>query len=133
MLPFGLPLRLATLCVVASIALAACGGPAASLAPAMPAPSGAVAVEAREYSFTPASVTVPAGEVTFWVKNAGNEAHEFEILQGTTPVAPKVDAFGVGLTRELKVTLAAGSYTLICGLNGHDQLGMKATLTVTGG
>ena len=38
-----------------------------------------------------------------------------------------------GLTKDLTVTLEAGDYTFVCKLNGHDQLGMKGTLTVTGG
>ena len=37
---------------------------------------------------------------------------------------------GGGQSKDLTVTLAAGSYTYICTLNGHDQLGMKGTLTV---
>jgi plastocyanin len=129
----GLPARVAALTLAAVIAVttvAACGAPAASVAPATPVPSGVVAIDAAEYKFTPSTVTVPPGLVTISVKNAGKEPHEFEILQGETPLAPKVEAFGVGLTRDLQVTLAAGSYTLICRLNGHDQLGMKGTLTV---
>jgi uncharacterized cupredoxin-like copper-binding protein len=30
------------------------------------------------------------------------------------------------------VTLEPGEYTFVCKVNGHDQLGMKGTLTVTG-
>ena len=108
----------------------ACGGaPAASVAPA---PSGAIGVDASEYKFTPAAVTAPAGNVVFWVRNAGTVDHEFEVLQGDTVVA-KLDALGPGTAKSLPVTLAAGNYTFMCKLSGHDQLGMKGTLTVTGG
>ena len=116
-----------------ALVLAACGGAApGSAAPATPLPSGAIAVEAKEYAFTPSVVTVPAGPVTFAVTNKGSENHEFEVVAGEAPVG-KLDAFGRGTTEALTVTLAAGEYTLICRLNGHDQLGMKATLSVTGG
>ena len=113
-------------------ALAACGGTPASVAPATPLPSGVVAVEAKEYSFTPSALTVPAGDVTFSVRNIGNEEHRFEIYQGETLV-DGIESLDVGLTDEVTVTLAAGPYSYLCKLNGHDQLGMKGTLTVTGG
>jgi uncharacterized cupredoxin-like copper-binding protein len=70
--------------------------------------------------------------VTFSVKNAGSEEHEFEIFKGET-VVDEVEAIVPGLTKGLTLTLVAGDYTFVCKLNGHDQLGMKGTLTVTGG
>lgn len=111
---------------------AACGGAAASAGPPTPVPSGTVAVEAREYGFTPSTISVPAGPVTFSVRNAGNQEHEFEIFRGET-VVDEIEGLVPGLRRDLKVTLEAGIYTYKCLLNGHDQLGMKGTLTVTGG
>lgn len=124
---------IAALAAGVALAVAACGGTApGSAAPETPLPSGAIAVEAREYAFTPSAVTVPAGSVTFAVSNRGTENHEFEVVAGEEPVG-KLEPFARGTTAVLTVTLAAGEYTLICRLNGHDQLGMKATLTVTGG
>jgi len=113
--------------------LAACGGGnAASQGPATPVPSGTIAVEAREYAFTPATITVPAGAVTFSIRNVGSQEHEFEIFKGDL-VVDEVEGIVPGLTKDATVNLAAGDYTFVCKLNGHDQLGMKGTLTVTGG
>jgi len=109
--------------------LAACGG--SSQGSVAPAPSGAITVEAKDFSFTPATITVPAGEVTFQVRNAGTQEHEFEIFKGEQ-VVDEIEGLVPGLAKTLKVTLAAGEYTYVCKLNGHDQLGMKGTLTVTG-
>ena len=117
--------------LVLAVALAACGGTTSSVAPATPAPSGTVLVEAKEYAFTPSTITVPAGAVTFSVRNAGSEEHEFEIFKGET-VVDEIEGLVPGLTKNLSVTLEAGAYTYVCVLNGHDQLGMKGTLTVTG-
>ena len=91
-----------------------------------------ISIEAREYAFTPSTVTVPAGSVTFSIRNVGTQEHEFEILQGDR-VVDEVEAIVPGLTKDATVTLAAGEYTFLCKLNGHDQLGMKGSLTVTGG
>ena len=119
------------LVVIAAVA-AACGGGSASGAPATAVPSGVVAVEAKDLRFTPSSIRVPAGAVTFSVKNADSQEHEFEIFKGDQ-VVDEVEGLVPGLTKGLTVRLEAGDYTFMCKLNGHDQLGMKGTLTVTGG
>jgi len=122
--------RLASLLWSAAL-VAACGGSAATAGPPAAVPSGAVTVEAKEYAFAPASITVPAGSVTFSIKNGGTQDHEFEISHGDQ-VVEAGQAIAPGSTRATTVTLAAGQYTFACKLNGHDQLGMKGTLTVTG-
>jgi len=113
--------------------LAACGGTAPSAGPATPLPSGVIAVQASNasnaYVFTPSTITVPAGSVTFWVRNAGSEEHEFEIFNGAQ-VVDEIEGLVPGLTKTLTVTLAPGEYTFVCKLNGHDLAGMKGTLTV---
>jgi iron uptake system component EfeO len=128
---FARPARLATFGLSMAAMLAACGGTTSSSGPAASLPEGTIAVEATNYAFTPSTISVPAGEVTFQVKNAGTEEHEFEIFQGDT-VVDEIEGLVPGLTKDLTVTLAAGDYQFKCLLNGHDQLGMIGTLTVTG-
>jgi uncharacterized cupredoxin-like copper-binding protein len=70
--------------------------------------------------------------VTFSIRNAGSQEHQFAIFKGDQAV-DEVQAIMPGLTKDATVTLAAGDYTFVCKLNGHDQLGMKGTLTVAGG
>ena len=122
----------AGLLVAAAIALAACGG-SGSEASATPAPSAATTVEiaASEYEFTPSTVSVSAGTVAFHVTNKGTEEHEFEIFHGDQ-VVDEIEGLVPGLDRTLTVTLAAGDYTYVCKLAGHDVAGMKGALTVTG-
>ena len=115
-----------------AVAMAACGGGAPSSGPSTPVPSGVVPIQAKDFAFEPATITVPAGSVTFSIKNGGSQEHEFEIFKGET-VVDEIEGIVPGLTRDLTVTLEAGDYTFMCLLNGHDQLGMKGTLTVTGG
>jgi len=129
---FGRPALLAAIALGGAALLAACSSPAGSAGPATAVPSGVVAVEASDqggYKFTPSALTVPAGSVTFSVKNAGTEEHEFEIFKGED-VVDEVEGLVPGLTKDLTVTLEAGSYTFKCLLNGHDQLGMTGTLSV---
>jgi len=125
-------LRGIALLAVAAAVVACGGGSTTSNAPATPVPSGVIAVEAKEYAFTPSAITVPAGSVTFSIRNVGSQEHEFEIFKGDQ-VVDEVEGIVPGLTKNATVTLAAGDYTFVCKLNGHDQLGMKGTLTVTEG
>ena len=127
---FARPARLASLGLGLAVILVACGGTTASSGPAASLPAGTYAVEAKSYAFTPSTVSVPAGEVTFRVNNTSYEEHEFEIFQGET-VVDAIKGLVPGLTKDLTVTLAAGDYQFKCLLNGHDQLGMTGTLTVT--
>ena len=125
-------LRGIALLAFAAAVVACGGGTATSNAPATPVPSGVIAVEAKEYAFAPATITVPAGSVTFSIRNVGSQEHEFEIFKGDQ-VVDEVEGIVPGLTKDATVTLGGGEYTFVCKLNGHDQLGMKGTLTVTGG
>jgi plastocyanin len=124
----------AALPLVLAAAFAACagGGGTASPGAVMPVPSGVIAVEAKEYQFTPSTLTVTAGAVSFSIKNAGSQDHQFQVYKGDQLLGG-VDGVTAGQTKDATVTLEAGEYMFLCKLNGHDQLGMKGSLTVTAG
>jgi plastocyanin len=124
--------RSALLFALLAVASACSGAATTSAGTPTPLPSGAISIEAKEYQFTPSTITVPAGDVIFSIKNAGTQDHEFKVFKGDQEVGG-VTGFAPGLTKDATVTLAAGDYTFVCTLNGHDQLGMKGTLAVTGG
>jgi uncharacterized cupredoxin-like copper-binding protein len=92
--------------------------------------SATVPVLAKDYSFDPATITVHAGRVAFDVKNVGKEEHEFEIFDGAKLI-DEVEGITPGLTRSVTVDLEAGTYTFVCKEPGHEEKGMKGTLTVT--
>jgi plastocyanin len=123
--------RLALPIVFAALVAACGGGTTTSAGPATPVPSGVIAIEAKEYAFTPSTITVPAGAVRFSIKNVGTQEHELEIFKGDQ-VVDEVEGIVPGLTKDATFTLEAGDYTFVCKLNGPDQLGMKGRLTVTG-
>ncbi|MBA2700080.1 MAG: cupredoxin domain-containing protein [Chloroflexi bacterium] len=95
-------------------------------------PATVIEVKASEYAFNPASISVPAGIVSFHVTNDGQEEHEFEIFQADR-VVDEIEGLVPGLDRTLTVELAAGEYSYKCLLEDHDQRGMTGALTVTGG
>jgi plastocyanin len=112
--------------------LAACAA-GASPTPAGPGSSptgGAIEIVATEYAFDPSTLTVPAGPITFRIRNAGTLVHEFEVIRGET-VVDEIEDLVPGLDRSITMTLEPGSYIYVCRLAGHEEAGMTGSLTVT--
>lgn len=76
--------------------------------------------------------TVPAGKITFQIKNEGSMSHGFFVRgNGVQQGSPDI---AVGQSGTLSVTLKPGSYTVYCPLAdlSHRKAGMMTTLVVTG-
>ena len=75
--------------------------------------------------------SVPAGDVTFNVTNAGSHDHNFEIdLKGNKR---RLDNdLKPGDSHTLTVSLTPGTYDVICPVSFHSTRGMRRKLTVTG-
>ena len=76
--------------------------------------------------------TVPAGKITFQVKNEGTMTHGFFVRgNGVQQGSPDIP---VGQSGTLTLTLKPGSYTVYCPLAdlSHRKAGMMTTLVVTG-
>jgi uncharacterized cupredoxin-like copper-binding protein len=74
--------------------------------------------------------SVSAGEVTFVLRNEGDQTHGFVVTGNglddtlTTDVRP-------GETERVTARLEAGTYTLWCPIGDHRDLGMEAELQVS--
>ncbi len=95
-----------------------------------PAAPRTILIKAREFVFEPKEVTLRAGEVTFDIKNEGAIEHNFVIEDSTQKRVAQIAVIDAGKTEDLKVTLRAGTYALICNLPGHKDAGMTGTLRV---
>jgi plastocyanin len=136
--------RFATLSLVASLALL---GAAACQQQGGGEPGGAAKVfdvEAKEFSFTPPTWEVDAGqEFTISMNNTGSQVHNWVLLD------PATDPATVTEENQAEYELAslraepaqsgsgtftapaeAGDYPVICSVAGHLAAGMKGTLTV---
>lgn len=93
----------------------------------------AVAVDSGDDTCTLSTTTIPAGDVTFTVTNSGSDVTELYVYaeDGTTIVG-EVEDVTPGLSRELDVTLEAGSYVAACkpGMVGD---GIRTSFEVTAG
>jgi uncharacterized cupredoxin-like copper-binding protein len=91
------------------------------------------------YTFTPSSITVQRGEtVTFEVTTMGPMTHEFMVGPADAVAAdregtPVIDDIGMMETKSLTYTFdGSGPYAFACHAPGHDEAGMKGTITVVG-
>lgn len=102
-------------------------------------------VTATDQGYDSKTYTVPAGaEVTLNMTNNGAIAHEFAILKRGEHVTPpfgekdedkilwELDGVESGKTKSATFTAPTepGEYDVICGIPGHIELGMTATLIV---
>ncbi len=105
-----------------------------------------VNIAMKDRSFQASAQTVPAGRVTFVVRNAGTMKHEFVVLRTNrhhhllpmksrqaSEVGAKgeIEEFAPGRTKRVTLTLAPGKYVLLCNLPGHYKRGQFAALVVT--
>ena len=91
--------------------------------------------------YMPAGVSVPAGDVTFFLTNRSVGVHTFAIGRGqldfvgeyvrNTPLAAS-SPVSIGKSVTFTVYgLPAGTYSVWCTISNHAFEGMKGTLTVT--
>ncbi|HEX9313030.1 MAG TPA: multicopper oxidase domain-containing protein [Actinomycetota bacterium] len=109
--------------LVLALAAAACGSSGG-------AQSGkaSVSVSLKEFSITPAQISVPAGvAVDVAVSNAGTAQHSFAVDVGGRTVQTNMIDPGGSATLSIPA-LKAGTYSAWCTVPGHKALGMSAVL-----
>jgi uncharacterized cupredoxin-like copper-binding protein len=90
----------------------------------------AVPLMAGEFFFAPKEVSVAPGETTFTVQNGGAIEHNFVVENAGGKHLAEIPVIEPGQTLETKATIPSGIYTIYCGLPGHREAGMVATLSV---
>jgi plastocyanin len=111
------------------------GDPTAPGSPQQPTEEGPTAahlgVKASEYKFVLSRPSVSAGELVVELDNQGEDPHNLN-LQLADGQGPELHVGEIGSQKRVsaRFTLPAGTYRLFCSLPGHEELGMKATLTV---
>lgn len=99
--------------------------------PVVPGVGSYLSVRAREFSYTLSRPVVTAGRVTFELRNAGEDPHNLVVSPENShePLA-SFGQVGPGSVAARGVDLAQGRYYLWCSLDGHEAIGMKASLRV---
>ena len=138
-LPPTFPTRLARHAVCPSLVLATAVLVLAAPALGRPAVTKVTVTAGKptEFGFVLSPKRIPAGKVTFTLKNGGTVAHDFKVCsspKGGTAFACAGKATKLidpGASATLTLTLAKGRYEYLCTVPTHAAAGMKGVLTVT--
>ena len=130
------PLTMGIAIAVLALGVAACGDDDAG------GEGTQIAATATNFAFSPDLWTVAAGEeVTLTLTNAGDEEHEWVIMN--SPITSEAEfaedlvywemeaAVGAVATDTFTAP-AAGTYQVVCALEGHFDSGMEGELVVSG-
>ncbi len=130
---------LALLVLPAVLLAAACGGSSSggsSSSASPPATSSAgggqtidIPISSSGFSFTKTSVTAKAGTVTLKAMNPQSVSHDISIKGNGVDV--QGNQVSNGGTSTVTANLTPGTYEFYCSVPGHEQAGMKGTLTVS--
>jgi plastocyanin len=108
--------------------------PAGEPAPQPPAAADETTLEnpadPSQLRFSKSTLEAPAGAITLVMENPS--AIEHNIAVRGDGVDEQGDIVGQGDESSVTVDLEAGEYEFYCSVPGHEQAGMKGTLTVTG-
>jgi plastocyanin len=80
-----------------------------------------------QLTWTPTTLNAKAGKVTITLQNSSPVSHDVSISgNGVSETSDLVSGGSASVTANLK----PGTYTYFCTVPGHEQAGMKGTLTV---
>jgi hypothetical protein len=98
-----------------------------------PAPPGTyptrTGVDLGEWFVRSSYRTLAAGTVSFNVSNQGEDDHNF-VVRSSARELGRLPLMHPGDSETLSVDLPLGSYTIFCSLTGHEETGMRATISV---
>ena len=122
--------RLAIVALVATTALAACGSGDSAPADTLPTGVGLTVTAIPSIRWDAADYTAVAGDVLVGLVNEDSVRHTLIIAKDGTKIPDfKLEVGKKGSVDSGTITLAAGDYTLLCDVPGHQN--MKANLTVS--
>ena len=125
-----LSLRTFFAALVAIFALSACGGGTSAPAQTIPSDAGLIVKNVKSIRFDQSEYSAAAGNVKVVTVNEDTVRHTLLIIKDGVKVPNfKLVVAQEGAIDVGEINLAAGSYTLICDVPGHQN--MKATLTVS--
>jgi uncharacterized cupredoxin-like copper-binding protein len=125
-------LSAASVGLLATLTLVACGGSSSSGSGANTVPANPdLTVLAEDIKFDKKEYTVKAGDVKTAYISKGQQTHTLVVQDPQGNKVPPTLRVTPGKEEGAVYKLTAGTYTLYCDIPGHRDAGMQATLTVT--
>jgi uncharacterized cupredoxin-like copper-binding protein len=95
-------------------------------------PAGSTKVTLSDYKFTPNNLNVKSGKASFFLVNTGTVSHDMVVTASDGKAVARSELIQPGNSSLLTIdNLPSGSYTTVCDQPGHEQLGMKGTITAS--
>ncbi len=110
----------------------AAGTPAATSPSSTGVTAEVIAIDVLDFKLDPSTVNAVAGTVSLAVTNGGPTVHNVKIRDAAGATIVGTKDLREGESETVSTPLAAGTYVLFCSLPGHESLGIKGTLMVTG-
>jgi plastocyanin len=123
----------AVVAAAAVLVLASCGGGGGGGSQGYRPPKGAatetISIAASNFQFVPDHVDAKAGIANIQLVGKGG-IHTLVFDKNKVP-GFQLEVSGSGDQQSEKVDLKPGTYTFYCNVDGHRQLGMQGTITVS--
>jgi PQQ system protein len=93
-----------------------------------------IQISETEFALNPSSVTLPkAGTYEFEVTNDGKITHALEIEESGGGAEAETGDIDPSAKKTVRFTFSgSGSFEMYCPIDGHEDKGMKGTITVGG-
>jgi plastocyanin len=121
-----MPLVRTTAALLAAAVLTGCGG----AGPTVQVRDQRAEIELDDFLIRPQNLRAQAGELTFAVTNTGRLGHNLRLRGGSEGEQVVTTTLLPGDGAAKAITLAPGSYTMLCTVANHEQLGMTGRLVV---
>ena len=121
-----MPLVRLTAALLAAAVLGGCGG----AGPTVQLRDQRAEIQLDDFLIRPQNVRALAGELTFAVSNEGRLGHNLRLRGGSEGEQVVTTTLLPGDEATKTVRLAPGSYTMLCTVANHEQLGMTGRLVV---
>ena len=125
-------MRAVGIAALTAFAIVGCGHPSVPLPTTLAAAgASAASVVLSDFKITPPALTMSGPMVRITVRNDGALSHDLYVGDASGGVLLRTRTLAPGETETIRGVLAPGTYTTYCALPGHEDLGMKGTLTVS--
>jgi plastocyanin len=121
-----MPLVRLTAALLAATLVAGCGGSG----PTVEVRDQRAEIALDEFLINPQNVRARAGELTFEVTNQGRLGHNLRLRGGSEGEQVVATTLLPGKAATKTVALKSGTYTMLCTVANHEQLGMTGRLVV---